>query len=89
MSKRKGDLLWVTPPKAFGVLIILIVFGEIAYMLEFCTQGRYLEAILSATIGIGIFLILALDLLREILGSISDLKGVLEGQEKEDAEQSV
>jgi len=82
MSKRKGDLLSLLSK----IGLFLIVVGLIAYILEFSSQGRYLEAILCATVGIGIFLLFALGLLGEILGNIRDLNAVLRGREKEDTE---
>jgi hypothetical protein len=83
MSKREVNL-WSYP--GFGIFIGLVVVCLITYIIEFCINGRYLEAILTATCGGVFFLFFALYFLGEILGSIRDLNDVLRGREKEDTE---
>ena len=84
MSKRKGDLWWVTPPAALGSGVIVIIIAVIVLSIFLYVNSRYLEAILVTTIGIFLLCMVFCDLLGEILGSIRDLNDVLRGREKED-----
>jgi hypothetical protein len=86
MSKRIGDLWWVSPPKVVGPLVLFIMAVVVVLVIFFAVTGRYLEGILATTVGIFFLCLTVLDVLGEILGSIRDLRGVLQGREKEDAE---
>jgi hypothetical protein len=83
MRMRKRDLSDLSA-REWVLIMIVIVFGGMAYIFDFGIHGRYLEAILSALCVIGFILILSLGFLKEILGSIRDLNAVLKGREKED-----
>ena len=84
MKRRKGDLWWATPPAVLGLGGVMMIIGLAILIALYCTNGRYLEAILTTTIGILLFLLMVCDLLGEIIGSIRDLNDVLKGREKED-----
>ena len=88
MSKRTGDLWWVSPPKAVGPLVLVVMAVVAVLVIFFAATGRYLEAILATTAGVFLLCLAVLDVLGEILGSIRDLSGVLQGREKEDSESS-
>jgi len=86
MSKRTGDLWWVTPPGLVGPLVVAIAIACLALTIFFAATGRYLEAVLATTTGVFLLCLAILDVLGEILGSIRDLNGVLGGRQKEDTD---
>ena len=87
MSKRTGDLWWVTPPGTVGPLVVAIGIVGLALTIFLAATGRYLEAVLATTTVVLLLCLAILDVLGEILGSIRDLNGVLGGRQKEDTEQ--
>ena len=88
MSKRTGDLWWVTPPGAVGPLVVVIAIVVLPLIFFLAATGRYLEAVLAATAGVFFLCLAILDVLGEILGSIRDLNGALGDREKEDTKRS-
>ena len=87
MSKRTGDLWWVSPPGIVGPLVIAIAIVGLVLVAFYVVSGRYSEAVLVTTGAVFFVCLAILDVLGEILGGIRDLKGVLGEREKGDTEQ--
>ena len=86
MSKRTGDLWWVSPPSAVGPLVIVILIVGVVLVAWCAATGRYMEAVLTVGAGISLLCMAILDVLGEILGSIRDLDGHLAGRHNRDDE---
>jgi hypothetical protein len=79
MSKRTGDLWWVTPPRLVGPLILVVFIAVAGLAISFVTSGEILEAVLTTTSGIFLLCVAILDLLGELVGGMRDLSGRMGG----------
>ena len=88
MSKRTGDLWWVSPPRVVGALVLAIFFAVAGLAIFLLTSGKIQEAVLTTALGIFLLCFAIVDLLGELVGSIRDLSGRVGGSRTKQSDES-